>query len=268
MKGGDGKINAALDQTTKALGNKYMVWIVTLLALAGIIMIFVFIMRSVLKSSLEVSLAYNDIVSGNGSAVTVPASKLADLANGSEFGYSFWVYSQSGAVAATPRFILSHGGSDGGKNLISMNREANELNFSVAGATSSIRYLPMNRWVHVVAVYANGVVTFFVDGEVHSTHGLPAIPKYAGPSGEMVISGGAEMQPTEWSGFKGYVGHVSYMNFYPSPGLVKRLYAKGPTSRKGWLSIFGIQGYGFRNPVYRLNTVRTADEKGHYEMLS
>lgn len=267
MKGGDGKINAALDQTTKVLGNKYMVWIVTLLALAGIVTISVVIMKKVLKTSLQVSLAYNDIVSGNASTVKVPASKLADLVNGSEFGYSFWVYSQSGAIAATPRFLLSHGGTNGG-NTLSLNREANEVVFSVAGQTATIRYLPMNRWVHIVAVYANGVVTFFVDGEVHSTHGLPALPNYAGPSGEMLISGGAEMPATDWSGFKGYVGHVSFMNFYPSPGLVKRLYAKGPTSRKGWLSIFGIQGYGFRNPVYRLNTVRTAEETGPYEMLS
>lgn len=267
MKGGDGKINAVLDQTTKALGNKYMVWIVTLLALAGIVIISILIMKRVLKSSLTVSPAYNDIVSGNASSVKVPASKLADLANGSEFGYSFWVYSQSGAIAATPRFLLSHGGTSGG-NTLSLNREANQLTFSVAGETATIRYLPMNRWVHIVSVYANGVVTFFVDGEVHSTHGLAAMPNYAGPTGEMVIGGGAEMQPTDWSGFKGYVGHVSFMNFYPSVGLVKRLYAKGPTSRKGWLSIFGIQGYGFRNPVYKLNTVRTAEEKGSYEMLS
>ena len=219
------------------------------------------VIRRVLKTSLTVKPVFNDMVSGSGERVVVKAANIPDLSNGSEFGYSFWLYLTPGPGAMNDRLIIAHSTDSGVR--ISLDRETNSVKFSATGATDTptIKYVPMSRWVHIVTVYANGTLTFFMDGEVHSVHAINVQPTFAGPSGNMTISGGANAVATNTAGFSGYVGYVAYLNFYPSTGLVKRLYAQGPTPSRGFFSIFGMHGYGVRTPIYRLNTVRPGGEK-------
>ena len=119
----------------------------------------------------------------------------------------------------------------------------------------AIKYVPMSRWVHIVAVYSNGTLTYFMDGEVHSVHSLSSatVTTFIGPSGNLTISGGAQATGNTYSSFQGYVGYLTFINFYPSPGLIKRLYAMGPTPSTSVLNVFGMVGYGVRSPIYQLN---------------
>jgi len=220
----------------------------------------VLVTRRILKTSLTIKAAFNDIASGNGERVAVKASALPDLSNGAEFGYSLWLYLQPGPGAGADRLVLAHP-VDGNGARLALDRDTNSLKFTVTGAEDApaIKYLPMSRWVHVVAVYANGTLTYFMDGEVHSVHAIDVPLSFAGPTGNLTISGGNNVPG--YAGFTGYVGYVSYLNFYPSPGLVKRLYAMGPTPTRGFFSLFGMQGYGVRSPVYKLAGVRANGEK-------
>jgi len=267
MRGG-GVIDGFVEGVVKTMSNQYVILLIAILALAGLIVITVFIIKRVLATSLKVEKVYKEIVSGSAPQVTVAASKIPDLVNGSEFAYSFWLYVQSAPAVNRPRFVLGHPTVGGDKAFTAyLDKSTNTLTCQFGAdstQSASIQYLPMNRWVHVVVVYNNGTVTFFEDGEVHSVHGLTK--SYDAGSGMLGISGGRDMgtdSPTSvgnYAPFKGYVGHVTVMNFQPSPGLVKRLYASGPTATSGWLSVFGIPGYGLRNPVYKLNKVSNSDE--------
>jgi len=261
MKGGADatpKAGGVVDSIVTTLSNKHVILLLALGTLVAIIVLTVLIARRVLKSSLTMEHVFRDAVAGGGAQVTVPASKIPGCTNGDEFAYSFWVYAEPGPGTVNDRFVLDHGAGPN-KVLVVLDKDKNALTVQLGGegeSSATLPYLPMNRWVHVVAVYNSGSVTFFEDGEVHSVHGL-AQSSFAPPSGDMHIGGDAGQGS---DGFSGYVGYVSVMNFQPSPGLVKRLYAMGPMPRRGWLSVFGIPGYGVRNPVYRLNTVATDDK--------
>lgn len=259
MRGG-GVIDGFVKGVATTMSNPYIILLVAILALAGLIVITVFIIKRVLSTSLKVEKVYKDIVSGSAAQVTVAASKIPDLVNGSEFAYSFWLYVQSASAVDRPRFVLGHPTGSTKAFTAYLDKVTNTLTCQFGedpAQSASIQYLPMNRWVHVVVVYNNTTVTFFEDGEVHSVHALTN--SYDAGSGMLGISGGRDMGTT-YAPFKGYVGHVAVMNFQPSPGLVKRLYASGPTATAGWLSVFGIPGYGLRNPVYKLNKVKNSDE--------
>lgn len=229
-------------------------------SLLCIAVVAVLIVRRVLKTSLQTASLFNGVVNGNGEAVRVKAGKLPELSNGAEFGYSFWVFLQPSAPAVAERLVLAQ--PDAGGVTVTLDADANALSLRLPGASAvpKIKYVPMARWVHVVAVYANSAVTFFLDGEVHSVHAVDVPMSFAGPSSDIAISGG--ISAPDAAGFSGYVGYVSFMNFYPSVGLVKRMYALGPTTSAGGgvFSVFGMHGYGVRSPVYRLNTVEEAGD--------
>lgn len=223
-------------------------------SLACIAIVATLVTRRVLRSTLQTASAFNGTVPGNGDPVVVKAGQLPGLLNGTEFGYSFWIFVQASAPTVAERSVLTHPAGTG--VAVTLDRDANALSFRLPGATvvPRIKYIPMARWVHIVAVYAGGGVTFYLDGEVHSVHAVDVPMNFAGPSGDMTIGGGSSLPDA--TGFSGYVGYVSYLNFHPSVGLVKRLYAAGPATRRGFFSAFGMHGYGVRSPLYRLNTVR------------
>lgn len=246
-----------IDSVAKVVNNKYVVLLLALGTLVALVIITVLIIKRVLKSSLQVSRCYKDFTSGNGPAVTVAAGKVPSFDNGGEFAYSFWVYAQSDQTTTYNKLVLAHAkGNEGFYAYIGKDKNELVCQFGSTTTTAKIDYLPMNRWVHVVVVYNNGTVTFFEDGEVQSVHGLGN--PFNGKAGDLTIGGGAD-EPN-YDGFTGYVGFVSVMNFQPSPGLVKRLYNQGPLGATGLLSVFGIPGYGLRNPVYKLNMAENADE--------
>ncbi len=220
----------------------------------------VLVIRRVLQTSLVVQPVFNDLASGNGDRVVVKGSSIPDLANGLEFGYSFWLYLQPGPGAVSDRLVFAHP-VDGNGCKVYLDRDSNAVRFAVSGASDApaVKYVPMSRWVHLVAVCANGTLTWFVDGEVHSVHALDVPLTFSGPTGSLTICGGANT--VGMSPFQGYCGYVSFMNFYPSPGLVKRMYNLGPTPKTGFFSMFGMAGYGVRSPVYKLATVRAGGEK-------
>lgn len=221
-----------------------------------LIVAIVFVVSRMVKSPLASKMVYGDIVSGTGGRVVVKANALPELQNGAEFGYSFWLYLEPSGGSAKDRLVFAHP-VDGSGVRVLLDKDTNRLRFSVTGAegagSPAINYVPMSRWVHVVAVFANGVLTYFVDGEVASVHTLKVPMNFAGPGGAMTISGGAGASAGTYEGFQGYVGYVSFLNYYPAPSLVKAMYNKGPTPEQGLLSWLGLRGYGVRSPVYKIN---------------
>ncbi len=217
----------------------------------------VLVVRRILKTPLVTKIVFKDIVSGSGNKVVVKGSAVPDLSNGTEFGYSFWLYLQPGGGSGKQRFVFAHTSEPqkmGGVRVL-LAADSNMLMTIIGDSTDkpAIQYVPMSRWVHVVSVFANGTLTYYMDGEVHSVHAVNTPMTFGGPSGNLTIGGGSAATGGLQDSFQGYVGYMSFINFNPSPGLIKRLYAMGPTPTRGFFSMFGMHGYGVRSPVYKIN---------------
>jgi hypothetical protein len=105
--------------------------------------------------------------------------------------------------------------------------------------------------VHIVSVYRDDVVTFFLDGEVDSVVRLNNVQDKPIPSGDMTVGGGGGSFKT--STWQGYIGSVTALNYFPSASDVKKMYYSGPVEGGVVMKWMGMQGYGVRSPVYRLN---------------
>lgn len=246
----------------------HVIKIVIAVSLVLLAIVTVLVVRRILTTPLATKMVFNDVVSGAGNKVVIKAGAIPELRNGSEFGYSFWLYLNPSGPTNNDRLVFAHP-ADGKGIKVVLSPDSNMLQFKADESSDApaIKYVPMSRWVHIVAVYANGTLTYFMDGEVHSVHAVGGsngaeMMGFSGPSANMTVSGGHSVSVpggTAYDSFQGYVGYISFMNFYPSPGLVKRMYAKGPFPEQGFFNMFGMMGYGVRSPVYKIsNSAPTA----------
>lgn len=252
---------SAFERLHAFLCQPHVIKIVIVVSLVLLSIVTVLVVRRILTTPLATKMVFNDVVSGAGNKVVVKAGSIPELRNGSEFGYSFWLYLNPSSPTSNDRLVFAHPADGQGVKVV-LAPDSNMLLFKADGSTDTpaIKYVPMSRWVHIVAVYANGTLTYFMDGEVHSVHAVGSngaeMMGFSGPAANMTVSGGHSVgMPggNAYDPFQGYVGYITFMNFYPSPGLVKRLYAMGPVPEVGFFSLFGMMGYGVRSPVYKIS---------------
>jgi hypothetical protein len=221
--------------------------IVGILVCIGVI---VYVTYRIMSTSLKaVDVTRQQLTRADGPGLEVANSELPAMLNGLEFGYSFWVYIEKYEATQYPRQVMRQENV-----LISLGNNANtmRIEFGVNGAKgqAEIEFVPMARWVHIVAMYREGAVTFFMDGEVHSVHRVTKSGYPDHPTGNLVIGGGGGSN-TNTSKWKGSIGNVVVLNYYPSMTDVKKFYWRGPSSN-GTLKWVGMQKYGVRTPVYKL----------------
>ena len=131
-----------------------------------------------------------------------------------------------------------------------------------------VDYVPLQRWVNIVVIVDNKVVTMFLDGEIYSvksTEELKSLRKPDVDSSNRPIKYDLIIDNTEGSIFvgknaindkvavNGYLSRLEFYNYAVSLNQVKKIYTQGPLANGGLLSKMGLQ-YGFRSPVYKLNT--------------
>jgi len=217
--------------------------IATILACIALI---VYATYRVLKTSLKaVTVTKTDITPGNGPGQVVKSADLPPLLNGLEFGYSLWLYIDRFEEKTSPRQVLSQDNVR-----VTLGKSANTLQFAFNRSGewfgAEIEYVPMARWVHVTMIYREGAVTFFMDGEVHSVHRI--IGSVSQPAGDLVIGGGSG----DTSTWKGDIGSVTVLNYYPSVSDIKKFYWRGPVG-SGALKWIGLNNYAVRAPIYKVN---------------
>ena len=220
--------------------------ITTILACIALI---VYATYRVLKTSLKaVSVTKTDVTPGDGPGVVIPSAELPVLLNGMEYGYSLWLYIDKFEERTSPRQVLAQDNVR-----VMLGKSANTLRYEFHHKDSGwfgaeLEYVPMARWVHLTMVYREGAVTFFMDGEVHSVHrGIKGI--VSTPTGPLTVAGGGGSGTSSW---KGDIGTVKVLNYYPSAADVKKFYWQGPVG-SGALKWIGMNNYGMRAPLYRLN---------------
>jgi hypothetical protein len=221
--------------------------ITTILACIALI---IYATYRVLKTSLKaVSVTKTDTTPGDGPGQVVKSADLPVLLNGMEYGYSLWLYIDKFEERTSPRQVLLQDNVR-----VMLGKSANTLSYEFKAGSGSwfgaeIEYVPMARWVHITMVYREGSITFFMDGEVHSVHRLKGNGVVSTPTGDLTVGGGGGSGTSSW---KGDIGTVKVLNYYPSASDVKKFYWQGPVGA-GPLKWIGVNNYGVRAPLYRLN---------------
>jgi hypothetical protein len=228
------------------LGNTATQAVLVITTILACIALIVYATYRVLSTSLKaVNVTKTGVTPGDGAGHVVKTSDLPALLNGMEYGYSLWLYIEKFEERTAPRQVLAQDNVR-----VTLGRSANTLQYEFLRngkwVGAEIEYVPMNRWVHVTMVYREGAITFFMDGEVHSVHRIDGV--VSTPAGNLTIGGGGG----DTSSWKGDIGTVTVLNYYPSVSDVKRFYWAGPVG-SGALKWIGMNNYGIRTPMYRLN---------------
>ena len=125
-----------------------------------------------------------------------------------------------------------------------------------------VDYVPLQRWVHVLFTVDNKLVTVYMDGEIYSVKSvdelrvaknLPENLVFDKTTGSIFV--GKNPIVGNGSTMTGYLSRLSFFNYSLSLNDVKSIYAAGPLKR-GPLSVLGVNNYGVRNPIYRLDELQ------------
>ena len=130
-----------------------------------------------------------------------------------------------------------------------------------------ISYIPIQRWVHV-AVSVNdsygGTITIFIDGELSKIIDQEYYNKNdpykvlnvselnLSSAGSLWVGGNMNDKLNGLTGFSGLLSKVTLFNYDLNKNDVHKEYTYGPFN--GMMSQLGLDGYGVRSPVYKLNT--------------
>lgn len=130
-------------------------------------------------------------------------------------------------------------------------------------ATFEIDYVPLQRWVNVIINVDNYVATIFMDGAIHSTRVLNEnnddcetdLSKIVEEtSGELKVGNESSNLPA----FNGYISKVQFFNYsLKTQRHISKVYEGGPVESQSILQKLGLPLYAFRNPIYRVDNIKT-----------
>lgn len=129
----------------------------------------------------------------------------------------------------------------------------------------SVDYIPLQRWVNLVLVVDNKIITTFMDGEIYSVKTVDEYKMTKQPEFDVrgnKIDHNLIIEKSEGSIFLGkynngrspnaFLSNLEYYNYAISLNDVKKIYMNGPFS-KNFLNMIGISSYGVRSPIYKID---------------
>lgn len=122
-----------------------------------------------------------------------------------------------------------------------------------------IDYVPIQRWVHVLFTIDNKLITVYMDGEIYSVKSVDEMKTMKKLNENLVLDKttgamfiGKNPKMGNGATMTGYLSRMEFYNYALSLNDVKRIYSAGPLKR-GLLSMLGLNNYGVRAPIYRLD---------------
>ena len=230
----------------------------------GVFAALAFTVYQILSTNLKVVTLLDEPVHAISQPKTIASDKFPTMKNGKEFSLSFWVYVESQTNTNGLKKILHVGdGSDSYSPLVMMDRVTNKMyvamrTMSSDAATTTksvldsysqsrsdlsafdyqdfvvleVEYVPLARWINVVLVLDNDIVTLYLDGDIYS---VSPVTRFA-PNGVVADPSGALGVGSSSSGFSGYVSNVQVANYAFSVFHARALYRAGPVKRTlSWL---------------------------------
>lgn len=234
----------------------------------GVFAALAFTVYQILSTNLKVVTLLDEPVHAISQPKTV-ADKIPAMKNGKEFSLSFWVYVEAQRNTSSLKKVLHVGdGGDSYSPLVMLDRATNKMyvalrtmssvgdtktalsTYSVArrdpsdpgtGTTDppynnfvilEVEYVPLARWINVVVVLDNDIVTLYLDGDIYSVSPVTRFATngvVADPSGSLGVGSSTQ-------GFSGYVSNVQVANYAFSVFHARALYRAGPVRRAlSWL---------------------------------
>lgn len=244
--------------------------LVIILVAVGVFAALAYTVYQILSTNLKVVTLLNKPLNALSQSTTVKSEKFPVMSNGKEFSVSFWVYVESQSNTSNLRQVISIGDkSDDLSPLVMMDRTTNKMFIAMRTMSSpsmttsaiiedysrslktrttsnphlnynrsiimEIEYVPLGRWLNVVAVLDNDVVSLFVDGDMYS---VAPISRFAdriqntSPAGSTTGGTGGNAPPA---------GSTTGVTARPDPA--SALVAKDPAGGLNVGGINGISGY-------------------------
>lgn len=246
---------------------------------------------------------------GLSTTIQVSSADIPKPAVGREYTYSFWVYVDEFTQTTNNNKLLFYRGAKegitGANPLVMMDGLENRLYFLIKTQDSAlpalvngdlrptvtqnffkktdtptsnlnkyiimeVDYVPVQRWVNIICVVDNKIITLFMDGEIYSvktTDELKALRKPELSATGTPIPYNLIIDKADGDMFigkntinnnqtlNGYLSNLNFMNYAISLNQVKETYNRGPLASGGagnFLTSVGIN-YGVRSPLYKLN---------------
>lgn len=215
------------------------------------------------------------------------AARIPPTLNGQEYTFSFWIYVVEYPPLSNHALLFARGGAgqsvDRCNPIVFMNKRTNRMHIAVKTTmpatdtlqpdvqgnaildtvlsrrsgfmTTTIEYVPLQRWVHVLFTVQDNLLTTYLDGDIYTVNNIFDMgraggirPVFAGTSGDVYVGPmpGVNAQP------KAFMARLEFYNFAVVHKDVKGLYAQGPAANSGFMGKLGLAEYGVRSPVYRL----------------
>jgi hypothetical protein len=137
---------------------------------------------------------------------------------------------------------------------------SNLLSYTGGNCGITIKYVPIQRWVHIVIVVSDvnsGIVYTYIDGELSEqeikTLNLHELG-FENKVDTLFVGGNISNSAIGAAGFSGLLSKFSFYNYDLNKNDIYKEYTRGPLN--GVLTSMGIVSYGLRNPVYKINSVQ------------
>jgi hypothetical protein len=111
-----------------------------------------------------------------------------------------------------------------------------------------VEYVPLQRWVNVVVVMNQDIVTLYLDGDIYSVASVTGNDGGGGKAAAVSAPTGGMLVGDTADGFYGFVSRVQFFNYATSVYHARMLYNAGPVSR-GLLGYIGLPRYRLQWPV-------------------
>ena len=183
---------------------------------------------------------------------SLDVSRLPTFRNGTEYGFGMWLYMNEPPRTSGPAPLLSFnhqpvmelqaGQADVHVRVPVFNKSQSSRRRASVRPHGRFDHVSLKRWVHILAVHVDGIVTLFKDGEIYSVDRVDGVA--AQLTGPVVVGG----RPVD-----AYVAGVTVLNHFPTDRQVDAMYRAGPYSNaSALLRLLGFTNFGFRTPVYRM----------------
>jgi hypothetical protein len=155
-------------------------------------------------------------------------------------------------------------GIDGKLNINGENSDIIFNNDTCYYSEFAIDYLPLQVWVNIVINIDNNFVTIYLNGDILITRNLSTNDTKCNDSLANIISTksgnifvGSDLTNNLIS-FDGYLSKFTVFNSSVSIDDIKNIYSEGPYKESS-LNKLGVPLYGLRNPLYRIDEIKTTN---------
>lgn len=290
MYGGEGAVGAnagALSSVWSSMVGKTNVLLTfTILTLIVIVLVIAYIVWRLVRRDLAMLMLVKSPrkLFNQPTPLTIEGSKMPVTLAGREFGFSMWIYLSDFKVTTQHKLLFmratTNGSVRGANPIVFLDGSTNRLYVSIATnvsrndadmrdvldaqkskyVTATVEYLPLQRWVHIAFTVKQQLLSVFMDGDLYTvenvgdSHGSSSSGKHKSPRPIFAgAKGDLQVGPVgpDTASTTGYIARLAFYNYAPPQRDISASYSQGP-SPKNVLSALGLDEYGIRSPVYKV----------------